>query len=320
MRGDKVVLRSGYKYFNSSNIQIEETAEIINGYISNVNSSIPIEFEIEDSMYLLKQTSLTNRTFTKNDTLEDILKFVVDHANKQHKTNFTISALTKTNFGAFMVEKETAAQLLNRLKRIYGFTSYFRGNELRCGTIVYNENDAQTQHFIMNGARGNVCAENQNLEYQRKDDIILSAVAHNTITENTGANAKDGSPKTKKTRLEVLVTFKNGTVTRKTIAQGEHVPSNEEGERMEFFFPGETTIIGLAQRAEEKLKQYYYDGLKGSFQVWGIPFVKHGDWVKIENPMQPEQDGIYKVKGVIYEGGANQGLRQTIIVDFKQTV
>ena len=36
----------------------------------------------------------------------------------------------------------------------------------------------------------------------------------------------------------------------------------------------------------------------------------------IKNPKQPEQDGLYKVKGVTYSGGTS-GLRQTIKLHYK---
>jgi hypothetical protein len=47
-----------------------------------------------------------------------------------------------------------------------------------------------------------------------------------------------------------------------------------------------------------------------------MPFVRHGDNVKIINPALPDQDGTYKVKKVVYSGGVG-GLRQEIHLDFK---
>ena len=319
MRGDKVKLTSGYSYILKNGTPVSETTEIFRGYISNVNSGIPVEIEVEDNMWLLKQTALTNRTFTSSDTLESILSWVISQVNDTYKTSLTYKSLAKTNFGAFVVNNETASQLLDRLHKLYGFSSYFRGDELRCGSLIYVESDAQTQIFIMNGQDGNVCAENQQLEYQRKDDVVLSAIAHNTITKSTGATTKDGKSKTKKERLEVLVTIRNGKRTDKVIAKGEQKPSAGEGERKEFFFISATTTQQLADLAYDKLIQYYYDGLKGKFTVWGIPYVRHGDWCDIRNPKQVEQNGVYKIKGVEYSGGTS-GLRQVIELDFKQSL
>ena len=65
------------------------------------------------------------------------------------------------------------------------------------------------------------------------------------------------------------------------------------------------------------LKKYYYEGFTGSFTTFGIPYVKHGDTVRIVNNQLPEMSGSYKVKGVVYYGGVDDGLRQEITLDYK---
>ena len=55
--------------------------------------------------------------------------------------------------------------------------------------------------------------------------------------------------------------------------------------------------------------------MKGKFKTFGLPFVKHGDYVDIIDPVLPERNGRYVVKGVGYEGGIN-GLRQEIELDY----
>lgn len=318
MRGDKVQLEAGYMYDKPSIARtVQDTTVILNGYISKVHSKIPLEFEVEDAMFLLKQIAMSTKTLTASDTLENILKLIIDKTNKEFGTSLTYNALSETNFGTLIIGNETAAQLLNRLKQLYGFNSYFRGDELRCGILNYYPSDSQTQTFIMNGKDGNVPAEGQDLEFQRKDDVILSAVAYNTVTDKTGETCKDGSPKTKRTRLEVLVTIINNEIDSKVISKGDRVLDNNEGERRTFFFPDAKTTDALITRATDKLKLYHYDGLKGSFQSFGIPYVRHGDNVDLRNPKQPEQNGTYKIKGVIYEGLEGGGLRQTIELDYK---
>ncbi len=322
LRGDKIELKAGYVYRNASGAEITETATIINGFISKVHATVPIQLEVEDNMWILKQVPLANRTFESGTSLESILTWVVDSANKSSalaKTNtqFSYKSLTTTTFDQLIVNNETAAQLLNRLHRQYGFFSYFRGTELRCGSLRYVTDEAVTEKFIMNGEKGNVCAEGQELEYQRKDDIVLSAVAHNVITETSGGTTKDGNSKTAKRRIEVFVSLYNGELTSKTISAGERVPNNDEGERREFFFPECKTEAELIDRAQKELEQYYFDGLRGSFRTWAIPYIKHGDNVDLKNPLYPEQDGLYKVGAVEYYGSTTDGLRQIIELDFK---
>lgn len=310
LRGDKITIVAGYKYYNKANREIEDTAQFFDGYITKVGSKIPIELDIEDNMWILKQTPVETHTFGKSDSLEDIMKFLLKG------TSFTVKAITQTTFGSFTIGNETAAQVLQRLQKTYGFEFYFRGSELRGGALIYIESEAITEQFHF---QENIIEDE--LEYNRKDDVTLSAVAHNTITENDGL-CKDGSVKTKRKKLEVLVTIKkNPTVselpyTTRIINRGDVVPENTDGERRTFFFPGETTTEGLAKAAYDQLKKYYYTGFKGGFTTFGIPFVRQGDNAVIKDPILPERDGTYKIKSVEYSGGIN-GLRQIVKLDYK---
>lgn len=312
LRGDKVTINAGYKYYNKAHREIEDTAQYFSGYITKVNSKIPIELELEDNMWKLKQVPVESHTFSKSDTLESIMKFLLKG------TKFTTKATTQTTFGTFYIGNETAAQVLQRLQKSYGFEFYFRGNELRGGALIYIESEAVTETFKF---QENIIDDEMN--YNRKDDIVLSAVAHNTIVEETGKFCKDGTKKTKNTRLEVLVTIKNNTTlselpyTVRIINKGDIVPENNDGERRTLFFPGETTVNGLAEAAYNELKKYYYTGFKGGFETFGIPLIKQGDNVIIEDSILPERNGTYKVKSVNYSGGGGIGLMQKIKLDYK---
>ena len=222
MRGDKISLASGYQYRKEALTKdVVEMATIFEGYVSKVYSSIPIKLDIEDNMWLLKQTAMPNKTFTTKDNVEDILKYIIDTVNEKHKVKFTYYDDAKTNIGNIIVGNETAAQLLNRIGKLYGLRAYFRGTELRCGVFINIEKESQTQTFILNGTKANVLADGQELEYRRKDDVVLSAIAHNTIEEEVkGKKNKDGSSKSKHKRLEVLVTLKNGEWEYNEIKQG----------------------------------------------------------------------------------------------------
>lgn len=305
MRGDKITIVAGYKYPEKGDRTSTVTSTWHTGYISKVGSKIPIECELEDNMWLLKQTPVATRTFQKSEGLGTILAHILQG------TPFTYNALTQTTFGNFSVGNETACQVLQRLQKTYGFESYFRGNELRCGVLIYLPNEGQTQNFFF---QQNIISDE--LEYQRKDDITLSAVAHNTIEEETGKQAKDGTAKTKKVRLEVLVTIRNGVKTVKEIKKGETVPPNLEGERRTLFYPGATTVQQLADLAYQEIIKYYYTGLRGKFTTFGIPFVQQGDIANIKDPILPERNGLYRIKAVEYSGGV-EGLRQVITLDFK---
>ena len=314
LRGDKVTIIAGYKYFNKDHREIEETSQFFSGYISKVGSKKPIELEIENNMWLLKQTPVPRRTFLKNDSLEKIMQFLIDQVEGQP---FTINTLKSvTTFGVFSTENETAAAALYRLQKMNGFEFYFRGNELRGGVLVFDFNSQVKENFHF---QENIISDD--LEYTRLEDITLSALAYNTITEDDGF-CKDGSAKTKKRRLEVLVIIKHhpkiGEIpyTYRQLHRDDIRPENTDGERMDYHFPGETTIDGLARRAYDKLSKYNYTGFRGGFTTFGLPFMMQGDNAVITDKILPERNGTYRVRSVEYTGGIN-GLRQIIKLDYR---
>lgn len=305
LRGDEVTIAYGYKYFNAARQEVVDKSQIFSGFISNVTSKKPLVFEIEDNMWKLKQIQAPIKTFTSEDKLEDILRFLLKG------TSFTVNALTQTTFGNFRTGNETVAECLARLRRLYNFESYFRGNELRSGAQVYIESEAKEYIFKF---QENIITDE--LEYRRKDDVILSAVARNTIEQANGTT-KDGFTKTKKVRLEVLVTLQpDGSVVQFAKTKNVDYPPNTGGERRTFIFPGAKSISDLVALAKQQLLKYYYTGFRGSFTTFGIPYIRQGDNVRLIDPVLPERNGLYKVKRVKYSGGVN-GQRQIIYLDFK---
>jgi hypothetical protein len=72
----------------------------------------------------------------------------------------------------------------------------------------------------------------------------------------------------------------------------------------------------LIDLAAAELKKYYYTGLRGKITVFGLPYVRQGDNVKLIDDKLPERNGVYKIKAVEYKGGTG-GLRQVIELDYK---
>jgi hypothetical protein len=316
LKGDKVDIITGYKYRDGNGNERLQSNKIFTGYISNVGSGTPIELEMEDNMWLLKQIPAPTKCFPSTTTVEDLLRDVIDSkvCPPQYKdavSKLTVNAITKTTVGQFLTQGETVMQILARFRKDYGLEAYFKGNELRIGLEVYLANEAANHKFTF---QKNIIEDE--LEYQRKDDLVLSALATNTIVENTGNQTKDGQNKTKKTQLQVLVTLKNNVATFKEIKSGDSVSENTEGQRNKYFFPGAQNISELGKLAEKKLRLLYYDGLTGSFTTFGLPYVKQGDSVELVDNILPERNGKYRVKKVDYEGGVG-GLRQTISLHMK---
>ena len=311
MRGDKVKIEAFYIYWDDNlNEKQTEKRTVFEGYITKINAKIPVEIEVEDNMFLLKQLPMTNGAYGAGTSLETILTDALSG------TGLTVNQLTSTKLtwdnSLLIVENVTVAQFLEKLRKDAFLHCYFRGTELRVGSIVYIESEAKTKTFQF---QENIISSD--LTFVRKDDIILSAVASNHIEELTGKTTKDGHAKTKNSRIEVLVWFdRSGKFQSKEIKNGDKADANVDGERKTFHFLEAKTTDDLIKLAKDSLQKYYYTGFKGTFTTFGTPSVDFGDNAEIINNLLPEQNGTYKIKAVNITGGVS-GFRQKIELDFK---
>jgi hypothetical protein len=310
LRGDKISIYGGYKYFNKSGKEVENFNLFFEGYISKVTSKKPFVLECEDNMWILKQIPTPVKQWGKNQTLREILESMLSG------TGFTVSKLAEIsvryNIRSVTSGGESVAQFLdNNKKSGFHFDSRFRGNELRVGYPTYYFSEARERTFIF---QQNIISDD--LEYNRKDDVALSATVQNYIIENTGKTNKDGTAKTKKRRIEVLVTFENGKEKSYIKEKDKPLPPNVGGERRQFFYEAATNEQELIKFGFEQLKKYYYDGFRGSFTTFGLPYVRYGDYVTLVDNILPERNGKYIVRKVEYSGG-NIGVRQKITLDYK---
>jgi len=307
-RGDSISINLGAYTYDENGRETLDIPQhpIFTGYISKVASKMPIMLECEDNMWILKQIPCTPQIWPKDKTVEDLLRSLLAG------TGFTVNALTSTTIGNFMVMNESVAQLLNRLRKEYHLESYFRGNELRIGSKVYVDSEAAEHTFEF---QNNIISDE--LTFQRKDDVILSAVVNSVNTVDAGTNKK-GQTKTKQERLSVLVYVDKATGAFKsqTKQEGVDFPANVEGERRTLFFPNVKDAATLTQKGIDELKKYYYTGFKGSFTTFIIPYVKQGDNVRLKDRIMPDRNGLYKVRSVKYSGGVT-GHRQLITLDYK---
>lgn len=305
-RGDSVTINFGYYTYQNGQERLDMPAEpIFTGYISKVNSKIPIEIECEDNMWLLKQIPCKPQTWPKTKSVEELLRTLLVG------TDFNVNALANTTIGDFVIQDESVAQLLVRLQKDFRLESYFKGNELRIGFSIYNVAEAKTHNFTF---QQNIISDS--LEFQRKDDVKLSAIVTSNVEKTQGTNKK-GQPKTKLEKIEILV-YANpqGEFVYQRKPEGGDFPENIEGERRTMNFINITDINKLFEAGKEELQKYYYTGFKGSFVTFAVPCVRMGDIVNIKDPIMPDRNGKYIVKSVKYTGGV-QGHRQEIELHYK---
>ena len=346
LRGDVVTINAGYDvYLNGKNGEkvtyitgqhdptdsalVTLLPPLFEGYVSNVDPHMPFTITCENAMWLMKQVPTPNsQTRWTNKNIQEIVQEILNESLSlpnisKYNKRFTVSQYSLTNLifnvGNFMTRGESLAMVLARVKRQYKLDSWFRGNELRIGLQHYIPDDYKQHTFTF---QKNV--KQDKLYYQRKDDINLSAVVRSHYALETGKTTKDGQKVSKAESTEILIyrdpqTYEFVYETKeKGKSYFKNMQDDVSGKRLDFEIfdlirdPEQLFQIGLA-----RLKRYYYDGLRGTFTTFGIPYVKHGDGVKLVDNVLPERNGIYMVKTVKYSFSIENGLEQEIELDYR---
>lgn len=316
LRGDKITIELGYWVDDmKGGEKLEMPSEPqFTGYITKIKNRAPLEIECEDEMWQLKKINTPNKLFKGSTyTVQKMLREMLDGYFKSigTKNPYTVAenANISTNIGDFRTQNETVAMVLERLRKDGGLYSYFRGKELRCSGIVYYPNDILVQEVFE--FQENIISDS--LEYTRKEDlnIAVKAIAQNISSPGT-FNA-DGTEKSKKKRIEVVV----GLNSKGVIAE-LNAKDNFHGDLITFPVLSSSFITHdeLLKRAKEYLPKFYYTGFRGSFTTFCIPFVKHGNAAILRNNVIPEMAGTYLIKQVTIHGGM-QGHHQTILVHLR---
>lgn len=346
LRGDGIKVELGYYYINRSGNYVTETNKEFEGFITKINPKIPIEIECEDNMWLLKQARCPNvifknntatyyhveglgnnvvrekKVFTQSDNFDttSILEWLLTNATVD-KTNTYLSSVIlpalkkinvingtgeskniKTSVGDFRTQNETIAQVLNRLRKDYKLECFFRDTDLFCSGIVYYPSD------YLDSASGQINTVAYDFEqnitkndmvYLRTDDVRLGIHAYSVGKYElvSGTNSK-GKKKTKQVRLEANVGDTDGEI------------------RTQYFWPAtnkdkDLDKDALVKLATQRLNKLKYEGWRGSFESFILPFVRHGQAITLNSEVTKERVGTYLVKNVKVKFGQN-GARRII--------
>ena len=163
--GDKVVIESGY----DTEYEVE-----FNGYISEIESDIPIIIHCEDESYILRQTNYIESY--PNATLKQVLNDVIP-ANLGIKIE-----CPDVKLGKYQIDKASAFNVLQDLMKNYGLFSRLNDGVLRVG-LAYDFGDNTKEHHYIIGQN----VKKNELKYKRKDDfkVRYKAVAVNPNGKNT---------------------------------------------------------------------------------------------------------------------------------------
>lgn len=276
-RRDKIKIEAGL---------FPELRTIFDGYITHVSANIPVRLECEDKMFLLKQMNFTypkglTTTEEKNAPikLRALVNLVWTSAGDLVAGLPTPKIIDDIELGGFTISNANGAQVLDKLRSEYGIYSKFVGDTLRVG-FAADATDTKTAEFKME----EVCINSNELEYQEAADVRVKVKATSMLRNNT--------------RLESEV-------------------GDTDGEQRSFFAYNITDVATLNEMANSWLEKNKYTGYQGSFETFGEPYLRHGDYAKIVSTKLPERDGNYLVKGVKRLYSVDGGYKQIFELWYK---
>ena len=329
MRGDQITVRAGYAYPNGklqdgnysyTPLGAYNFPTVFTGYISEVSSTIPLKLKCEDSMWLLKQTSVPDKTYSASvdnmgTIFNDFINSVPPVQYSQGKTfaqlGYTVvrapqgNAFFQLNINNFITKNDTWGSIFDRMKKKHRLYFYFRGKELRGGGIVYYPQD-QTAFGFPNSSgqypqfvfQKNIIKDD--LKFQLKTDVSIGAVCYSMYNEPTTETNAKGGTKTATKRLQVNV----------------GANKTDANEYFTFFF-NVTNITDLTNKGNTQLNKYWYNGFKGKFTTIGLPYITHGNIVTIQDSLLPERNGNYLVRNVVRTFSVTGGYRQEITLHIR---
>lgn len=321
MRGDRIKVELGYYYKPTPQSEYRAETNIeFEGYITKINPKVPLVIECEDNMWLLKQAQCPNKVFPVSEgwTVQKIVQYLLLNSSASTSDTYLNRVLLpelkrfnvingvgaseniQTNVGDFRTQNETIAQVLQRLRKDYKIECFFRPNaqgeniDLYVSGVVYYPSE-----YV--DAQGNIFATAYDFEnniitddmvYLRKDDLRLGIKAYSIDKKELTTTNSSGGTKTQSKRLETFVGDTDGEI------------------RTQFFWDVKTEDE-LKALATQRLNKLKYEGWRGQFTSFGLPFVRHGQAVSLKSKVTPERGGAYLVKGTKVKFGMG-GFRRMI--------
>lgn len=182
----------------------------------------------------------------------------------------------------FVIDKATPFQVLEKLKEL-GLVSYYQDSKLFIGLPFTDVAPSGTGGIVKYDLAQNLVMNGIDLVYRKKEDVKLKAKATSILANNQ--------------KIEIEV-------------------GDKEGEERSLFFRNISDKAVLKTMAESALQKLKYEGYKGSFETFGIPYIQHSWVAELNDAKYPERSGRYLVNEVKTEFGVS-GFRREIELGIK---
>jgi len=172
----------------------------------------------------------------------------------------------------FIASNTTAAKVLDQIKSDFGLRSFIRGGKITVGK-QYDPEYAVEKFVVLNET-----VKDDELEYKSKDDVKIKITAISNMANGQKHEVELGDPEGDERTLNFY-----------------NIPKSE--------------LEKIAQKESERL---IYDGFRGSLELFGEPFVRHGDILTIQDNEESDKRGTYYIDEVTYSigvGGFSQDVK-----------
>lgn len=252
--GDPVTIELGYNY---------QFDTVFQGYVSNVKTTIPLEIQCEDAMWLFKKQSYKH-SFAQV-TVKQLVDFLCQKLAAKPTVVYTDPGI---QLGKFRINNATGAQVLEELRKTYGIQSFFRDGKMYVGfAFSHSDRDKGYQRLIPVAAQEHFVEDD--LQFKSKNERLVKIKATCFGSDNKQFSVEAGDP------------------------DGQVIPL--------FFY--HKTPADLKKLAEAAAKKFDFSGLEGTFTTFGRPYVRQGDAVQISDAQLSERNGTYLVEKVTREFG-----------------
>lgn len=275
-KGDEVTVKLWYDRYTAR--------QEFKGYVKAINRVQPLEIECENAVWLLR-----GRTFKKSFktvTLKDLLTYITSGTGiKLHKSISTEQY--KLEIKNFQIPDKDGIWVLEQLREKYMQTVYFTGDlELYVGLAYSNNIGTVTYDLAKN------VISTKDLKWQDKEDVKIKVRCVYWDKKGVHHVINFGDDKAKKELADQDVEVR-------TI----HIHDVKD--------PAQ-----LKQIAQAEAEKYIYNGYRGKFETFLVPYCEPMMIAKINDSRYPERSGSYYISGVVINFGTG-GARRKPEIDYK---
>jgi hypothetical protein len=252
--GDAVVISFGYD---------GNHPEEFRGFVRKISPGTPLEVECEDLSYTLRRKNV-QKAF-RNATLEDLLNFILEGTGVELANEVPV-----INFRTFSFRTVNAAQALEKLRKDYGLTIYFRAyDQLVVG--LASETDGVVVKYVTGC---NVIKHS--LKWEDEEDVKLKVKAVSVSKDNVFTDVTVGDP---------------------------------DGAQRTIYFYDLAAGEDLGERAQQEIVKYKYSGYRGTLTGFLLPVCRIGNTVRFADANFDNREGDYLAEEVKTTFGTSGGRR-----------